>query len=72
MTMQVFSYQMIGADELQYSVRLLLTPEELRGLQKAMIVPLNVAEVLGMQDVADGLVATMEREMLLLSGGVMQ
>jgi hypothetical protein len=70
--MIVYSYQAIGADGNQYSVRLMLTPDELRGLQRAMLVPLNVCEVIGLQDAADGLVATLERDLLVAHGVRMQ
>lgn len=70
--MKVYSIPAIGTDGNQYSIRLLHEPLELRGLQRAGLVPLNVAEVVGMQDVGDSLVATLERDVLLASGGALQ
>lgn len=66
--MKVYSFETIGADGNQYSVRLMLTPDELRGLQGALIVPLTVSEVIGVQNVADGLMATLERDLLVAQG----
>lgn len=66
--MKVYSAIQTGADCQQYSVRCLLTPEELAGLQAAGIIR-EAEEVVGMQDVADGFVALLERG---LSGEAVQ
>lgn len=51
-----------GRDGLTYSVRYLLEPDELAGLQAAGLVPRDACEVVGMQAVADGVVAMLERD----------
>jgi len=60
-----------AADGQIYSVRYLLTPDELAGLQAAGLVG-NVEEVVGLQDVADGIVATFERDLVMACGGRVQ
>jgi hypothetical protein len=60
--MKVYSATQTGRDGLLYSVRYLLEPGELAGLQAAGIVPADADEVVGMQGAADGLVAMLERD----------
>lgn len=69
--MQVFSRSETGRDGLPYSVRYLLTREELAGLQAAGLVG-EVDEVVSLQDVAAGVIASMERDLLVARGGVVQ
>jgi hypothetical protein len=69
--MKVYSTTAIGLDGAAYSVRFLLDPAELRGLQRAGIIG-AVDEVLGMQDLADALVADMEKQMHTACGGLAQ
>lgn len=66
--MKVYSFDRTGSDGLRYSVRVLLTPEELRGLQKAQIVPIDVEEIVGMQGAADELIAEFEKDNYLSDG----
>lgn len=69
--MLVFSEVRTGQDGAQYSVRHLLTRQELAGLQAAGVVG-DVFEVVGMQSVADAVVARFELEAVIASGGRVQ
>jgi hypothetical protein len=69
--MKVYSATAIGLDGAAYNVRFLLEPEELLGLQRAGIVG-EVTEVVGMQDLADALLADMEKQMHTAAGGLTQ
>lgn len=69
--MRVYVYSARGADGFSYSVRLLLEPEELHGLQRAGIVG-EVSEVIGMQEAADTLVAGLQKEFYTATGGLPQ
>ena len=60
-----------GTDGQQYSVRYLHDDDELTALQAAGIIG-SVYQVVGMQDVADLLVADMEMQLYTASGGVVQ
>lgn len=67
----VYSEIRTGKDGRQYSVRYLLTVEELEALQIAGIVG-NVSEIVGYAEVTDSLLAAFERELFLNAGGVVQ
>lgn len=69
--MKVFSFIAPGKDGLPYGVRLLHTDEEIKGLQAAGLIP-EVSELIGMQTVADQVVAGFEREALTAMGGLIQ
>jgi hypothetical protein len=69
--MKVYSTTAVGLDGAPYNVRFLLEPAELLGLQRAGIIGV-VDEVLGMQDLADALVADMEKQMHTAAGGLTQ
>lgn len=60
-----------GADGKLYSVRYLLTREELAGLQAADLLG-DVDEVIGMQEAADSVVAAFERDAVVACGGAIQ
>lgn len=70
--MKVWSYFAAGHDGRLYNVRLLLSDEELRGLQRAGVVPDTVHQVEGLQDAADSLVADLERQALPEGGWRLQ
>lgn len=70
--MKPYSAIHTAADGQAYSVRYLLDDAELAGLQAAGLVPLNAAEVVGMQDAADSLVAGLQKQLYTAMGGVMQ
>lgn len=69
--MRVWSVNQTGRDGKLYSVRYLLTRDELSWLQAAGLVG-DVDEVVGLQDVADGVVAMYEREIVVACGGSVQ
>lgn len=69
--MKVYAASVTGNDGLAYSMRLLLEPEELAGLQEAGILG-EVGEVIGMQHAADLLVAGLEKEFYTATGGQIQ
>ena len=69
--MKVYAASAVGLDGAPYSVRLLLEPEELAGLQAAGIIG-EVQEVVGMQDAADSLVAGLQKQFYTASGGLPQ
>ena len=69
--MKVYSTTKTGSDGLQYNLRMLLDLCELQGLQSAGIVG-QALEVVGMQDVADSLVAGFEKQAFTACGGVVQ
>jgi hypothetical protein len=70
--MKVYSYSAIGRSGMQYSVRLMLDPQELHHLQAEGLVPLAAVEVVGMQAHADMWCAAMECEAFTASGGLLQ
>ena len=70
--MKVYAALLPLPDGSVYSIRYLLEPEELIGLQEAGLVPLDAAEVIGMQDAADRLMAGLQKQFYTDSGGVMQ
>ena len=70
--MKAYSTTATGADGLAYSVRYLLEPDELAGLQAAGLVPMDAAEIVSLQSVVDGLVASFERDCWRAAGGVVQ
>lgn len=69
--MKVWSELKKGNDGLLYSVRYLLDGDELRGLLGAGIVG-RVDEVIGMQQVADSIVAGYEKQAFTACGGQIQ
>lgn len=69
--MKVWSESKIGTDGLAYSVRYLLDKAELQGLQSAGLIG-QVDEVVGMQDVADAVMAGFEKQVYTAYGGVVQ
>lgn len=69
--MKVYSATAIGLDGAAYNVRFLLEPAELLGLQRAGLIG-EVAEVVGMQDLADSLIAGLEKQMHTAAGGLTQ
>lgn len=69
--MKVYSTIKTGNDGLQYSLRMLLEPSELQGLQSAGIIG-NVNEVIGMQEVADSVMAGYQLQMHTACGGLTQ
>ena len=70
--MKIYSCQATGRSGITYSVRLMLEEGEVEALMQEGIIPLDTMEVLDMQDVADTMVAQIERRSLLDSGGVLQ
>ena len=70
--MKVYSAALILPDGRAYSVRYLLEPEELAGLQAAGLIPTHAFEVVGMQDAADCVLAELEKECHTALGGVIQ
>ena len=69
--MKVYS-AMLLTDEGAWNVRYLLHPEELEGLQAVGLVPMNAAEVVGMQNVADMAVCKLEKQFYTATGGKIQ
>lgn len=69
--MKAFAEQKVGADGRVYSVRYLLTEDELQGLQAAGLVG-QVQEVVSVQEAKDALVAMWERDAMLAIGGMVQ
>lgn len=69
--MKVWSEPKIGSDGLVYSVRYLLDSAELQGLQSAGIIG-QAAEIVGMQDVADAVMANFEKQAYTACGPVVQ
>lgn len=69
--MKVYSTTAVGLDGAAYSVRFLLEPAELERLQSAGIIG-EVSEVVGMQDIADSLIAGLEKQMHTAAGGLTQ
>lgn len=61
-----------GRDGLEYSVRYLLDSEEIKGLQGAGLISMDIAEVIGMQRVADTILADFEKQLYTAAGGVVQ
>ena len=55
-----------------YEVRYLLDADELHAMQAAGLVPANAVEIVGLQEVVDGLMAGYERDAFRVCGGVMQ
>ena len=60
-----------GEDGVEYSVRYLLDDDELTAMQTAGIIG-SVYQVVGMQDVADLLMADMEMQIYTAGGRVLQ
>jgi len=72
MKFKVYSSTMHAPDGRLYSVRYLLDPEELAGLQAAGLVMDNVCEVIGLQECADIIAADFERQEVWAQGGYTQ
>jgi hypothetical protein len=60
-----------GTNGRLYGVRYLLEPQELQGLQSAGIIG-EVSEIVGMQQVADTVIADYERQTFTACGGLVQ
>jgi len=69
--MKVWGFTSPGNDGKPYGVRLLMTPDEIKALQAAGLIP-EVTEIVGMQTVADQLLAGFEREVFTACGGLTQ
>ena len=69
--MKAFAEEKTGADGRCYSVRYLLTEDELRGLQTAGLIG-EVQEVVDVQEAAAALVASWERAAMVAAGGLVQ
>lgn len=72
MSMKVWSEEKMGTDGKVYSIRYLLDSDEVNGLQQAGIVSADVFEVIGMQRIADVIVADFEKQAYVESGGIVQ
>lgn len=70
--MKIYSAERTGRDGQAYAIRYLLTADELAGLQTAGLVPADACEVVGLQEVADGVLAGFERDAAVMAGAVMQ
>lgn len=70
--MKAYASIQTAANGVVYSVRYLLTNAELEGLQAAGLVPMNASEVVGLQPLVDGLVASFERDCYRAAGGITQ
>lgn len=70
--MKVYSAALILPDGRAYSVRYLLEPDELAGLQAVGLIPDNCCELVGLQDAADVVLAELEKECHTARGGVIQ
>lgn len=68
---KVWSELKTGKDGLTYSVRYLLSDDEIRGLQSAGLIG-PVSEIVGMQEAADSLMASYEKEQHQAGGGLVQ
>ena len=71
MTAKVWSETKTGGDGLVYSVRYFHDDDEIIGLQSAGLIG-PVAEVIGMQDVADAVIAGLEKQIYTACGGQVQ
>lgn len=69
--MKVYQEFKTGNDGLAYSVRYLLDSEEVQGLQCAGVIG-QVAQIVGMQEVADSVMAGFEKQAYTACGGVVQ
>lgn len=69
---KVWSEIKIGSNGRTYSIRYLLSSEEIRGLQGAGLIGMDIAEVIGMQRVADTILADFEKQLYTAAGGVVQ
>ena len=71
-TLMVFSGQLVSPlNGLPYNVRYLLTQQEKAGLEQAGLL-FNTAEVVGLQDHADHLIAGLEKQAHVIFGGQIQ
>ena len=70
--MKVYSAALILPDGHSYSVRYLLTAEELAGLQAVGLVPDHACEVVSLQDAADCVLAGLEKRAHTALGGAIQ
>lgn len=70
--MKVFSAALILPDGRSYSVRYLLTTDELAGLQAVGLVPEHAIEVVGLQAAADCVLAGLELQVHTALGGPIQ
>ena len=69
--MKAYSATLTGSDGLRHSVRYLLEEDELISLQSVGLVG-DVLEIVGMQEVADTLVAGLQKEFYTACGGLPQ
>lgn len=70
-TPKVYSGLALSLNGAMYSICYLLTPEEKDGLQQAGLIG-EVAEVIGLQPVAESLIAGLEKQMHTDTGGLTQ
>lgn len=70
--MKAYAADQTAADGRVFSVRYLLTDEELQAMQAAGLVPMDAAEIVSLQSVADSLIACFERDCYRAAGGVVQ
>ena len=61
--MKAYSSDQVAADGRCFAVRYLLDPEELHAMQAAGLVPANAVEIVGLQEVVDGLMAGFELDL---------
>ena len=69
--MKAYSATLTGNDGLLHNVRYLLDVAELSNLQSVGLVG-EVGEIKGMQEVADSLVAGLQKQMYTACGGLVQ
>ena len=70
--MKAYSSNQTTSDGRTFSVRYLLTDEELQAMQAAGLVPMDAAEIVSLQSVVDSLIACFERDCFRAAGGVVQ
>ena len=70
--MKAYASIQTAANGVVYSVRYLLDAEELQAMQAAGLVPMDAAEIVSLQSVVDGLVASFERDCFRAAGGITQ
>lgn len=68
--MKAYNTNKTGSDGLIYSVRLLLEPDELEGLQRAGVIG-SATEIVELQDVVDSLIANFEKQIFITVGGIL-
>lgn len=66
---RIYSHDVIGNDGLTYSLRTMLTLEEVTALKAAGVIPKSADEVIGLSSFADIMAAGYELEAHLYHGG---